>query len=174
MVTSKVHKEHVTSLQAYLVTVWTQMDLDAGQDSPCDWSNWMLARESNLLLAKMGVVLASYGQCSLEQELGTGNTAPYSDLKKEDKYRKTSLICTPFPTPFSLWEDAIFTDKIPCTPTPKTTEFVPAGSHCTHPREASHAQVTPGVLSNHNESPAYVWGVCLFSSMVRTLFWPSF
>lgn len=52
----------------------------------------MLARESNLLLAKPGMVLASYGQWSREQQLPT---ASYNDLKKEkDKHRRNPHLCS--------------------------------------------------------------------------------
>lgn len=130
----------------------------------------MLARESNMLLAKPGMVLASYGQWPLEQQLPT---ASYNDLKKEkDKHRRNSPICAPLPASFSLWEDPIFTPrtgKIPSVATPQTRESASAGMHCTHPREVSDAQATPGaVLSNCKQLPAWVHRSCLFSSMGRT------
>lgn len=128
----------------------------------------MLARESNMLLAKPGMVLASYGQWPLEQQLPT---ASYNDLKKEkDKHRRNSPICAPLPASFCLWEDPIFTPrtgKIPSAATPQTRESASAGMHCTHPREVSDAQATPGaVLSNCKQLP-------VFQHEEDTLFWPN-
>lgn len=134
----------------------------------------MLARECRLPLAMLGTVLASYGQHSLKQQLGIDNTASYNGLKKRISTGETPLFAL-LSLPLFPREKTLFllpwTDKVPSAPTPKTRELVSAGNHCTHPRDVSGAQATPGVLSNCKQLPAHTGDSCPFSSMGRT---PSF
>lgn len=127
----------------------------------------MLARESKLPLAKLGMVFASYGQCSLEQQFCILQW-PEKRVTIGETLSFVPISLPPFPckkagfSPVDCWDFLLGFPLLPLSKPGKETTTA-------QPRKAWDAQVTAeGVLSNCEQLLAHTGGSCLLSSKKRT------